>query len=539
MEIDLAYVLVTVITIGWLYYWLTKDHDYFHHKPIPSMAVWPIVGSTGPLFFKKHSFTEFVKIIYDKFDGVKVFGLFDANAPLYVIRDPEMIKKIGIKDFDHFMNHRPIWGQAEGDHPNLLFAKSLFVLNDQKWRDMRVTLSPAFTGSKMRQMFELVVECSASMAQFFQKESQLSGRSQVYEMKDVFSRFTNDVIATCAFGIKVDSLRNPKNEFYAHGNVMFKFDTLAALIRTFGHRYIPSVMSYFGIDLLDRVHNTYFSSLIKQAIKSRETQGIVRPDMVHLLMQARKGMLKNQHEIEQNESFATVKEFEHGKGTSSIVMTEVEMIAQCLIFFVAGFDTVSTCLTFLAYELTINSDVQKRLYEEILETHESLNGKPLNYDTLQKMKYMDMVVSESLRKWPPVPAIDRLCVQDYEFDDGQGMKFTIEKGAAIWLPFHGLHHDPKYYVNPEQFLPERFSDENKANINPNAYLPFGIGPRNCIGSRFALMEVKAIVFYMLMKFSFERTEKTQVPLKLAKGYLGVHSRNGVFVEFKLRQPLTN
>ncbi|XP_053688973.1 probable cytochrome P450 9f2 [Sabethes cyaneus] len=537
MEIDLRYVLVAVAIIWSIYRWLTKNHDYFHHKPIPSMAVRLFVGSTGPLLFRKRSFTEFIKQVYDKYKGVKVFGLFDANSPLYVIRDPELIKTIAVKDFDHFMDHRPIFGNADGDHPNLVFAKSLFVLNDQKWRNMRVTLSPAFTGSKMRHMFELVLQCCEKLAEYYQTECHKRDGSTLCEMKDVFSRFTNDVIATCAFGIEIDSSRNRDNEFYQHGKDMFKFDSLVALIRTLGHRYIPSVMSFFGIDMIDRVHNSYFSKLIKDAVKARETHGILRPDMIHLLLQARKGMLKHHQEDDKNDSFATVKESDLGKGETSKLMTEVEMIAQCLIFFVAGFDTVSTCLTFLMYELTLNPEVQEKLYEEICETNSALNGKALDYDTLQKMKYLDMVVSESLRKWSPVAAIDRLCVRDYELDDGEGLKFTIEKGAAVWFPFHGLHHDPKYYPNPEKFIPERFDDENRANIQPGTYLPFGIGPRNCIGSRFALMEVKAIIYYMLRHFSFVRTEKTQVPLKLATGFLGLHSKDGVFVEFKLRKTL--
>ncbi|XP_058837423.1 cytochrome P450 9e2-like [Topomyia yanbarensis] len=535
MEVDLVHVLAVVATIGLLYHWLTKDHGYFHSKPIPSLPVKPIVGSTAELLFRKCSFTEYIKRVYDQFEGVKVFGLFDANLPFFVVRDPKLIKHIGIRDFDYFMDHRPIFGRSDSDHPDLVFAKSLFVLNEQKWKNMRITLSPAFTGSKMRQMFELVVECCESTATFYRDEWLSKGTAQVYEVKDVFSRYCNDVIATCAFGIKVDSFRNRENEFFCHGRDMFKFIGFKAMLRTFGHRYIPSVMSYLGIDFIEHYHNIYFSSIIKNAVSMREKQGIFRPDMVHLLMQARKGILKHQHEKAQKEGFATVEESDIGKGVSSHSMSEVEMIAQCLLFFLAGFDTVSTNLTFLTYELTINPDVQNKLYEEIVATHESLNGGPLNYETLQKMHYMDMVVSESLRKWPPVPAVDRLCVRNYELDDGEGLKFTIDKGTAVWFPVQGLHHDPKYFPNPEQFIPERFSDENIGNIDLGTYLPFGIGPRNCIGSRFALMEVKAIVYYMLLNFSFEMTEKTQVPLQLANGYIGLHSKEGLFVEFKPRR----
>lgn len=139
----------------------------------------------------------------------------------------------------------------------------------------------------------------------------------------------------------------------------------------------------------------------------------------------------------------------------------------------------------MAYELNANPDIQQKLYEEIEETHRSLGGKKLTYDAVQNMKYLDMVVSETLRLWPPAPNTDRLCVKDYKHDDGQ-CKFTIEKGTVVMIPIVGLHLDEKYWDNPTKFNPERFSDDNKKNIIPGSYAPFGLGPRNCIVSLVAL-----------------------------------------------------
>ncbi|XP_055589840.1 cytochrome P450 9e2-like [Uranotaenia lowii] len=457
--------------------------------------------------------------------------MFEVNMPLFVLRDLSLIKQITVKDFDHFMDHRPIFG-TKSESPDQLFVKMLFTMTDQRWRNMRATLSPAFTGSKMRQMFELVVNCAESMADFYRGHV---GNGKEYEMKDIFSRFTNDVIATCAFGIQVDSSRERENEFFRTGKDMMDFGKIGTILRLFACRLMPSITSALGIDIIGRKHNRYFSSLIREAVNARESRGIVRPDMINLLMQARKGSLKHQQETEEGEGFAIVKEPLLGSTKSTNTMTETEMIAQCLLFFLAGFDTVSTCLTFLAYELTINPDIQGKLYEEIAETHKILGGKSLTYDALQKMKYMDMVVSESLRLWSPVPAIDRLCVKDYTLDDGQGLKFTIEKGTGIWIPIHAIHRDPKYYPSPEKFIPERFSEANRTNLNPDAYLPFGVGPRACIGSRFALMEVKAIVYYMLRVFTLNRTDATQVPLKLAKTFAGMNPESGVHVKLRLRE----
>lgn len=535
MEVDLLHVSAVLAILGLLYHLLTRNNGYFHDKPIPSLAVWPLFGSTAPLLLKRYSFTDYIKNIYDKFAGAKVFGLFDTTTPFFVLRDPELIKQIGVKDFDHFVDHRPTFGDAgDADNPHGLFGKSLFAMNGQRWREMRAILSPAFTGSKMRQMFGLMTECAENTVSYYENQVKGGGSLEV-EVKDMLTRLGMDVIASCAFGMKIDSIKDRDNEFVRQGQQMMQFGRLSVIIKMIAMRIFPKLMPKWGVDIIDREQAVYFTRIIQDTVRTRESQGIVRHDMVDLLLQARKGILEHQHEKEVHEGFATVQESEVGKAQVSKTMTETEMIAQCLIFFLAGFDTVSTIATFLMYELVRNPDIQERLYEEVQQMHESLGGKSITYDSLQKMKYLDMVVSETLRMWPAGGAIDRICVRDYTLDDGEGLKFTIEKGACVWFPVYGLHHDPQYFPDPSRFDPERFNDENKGNINLGAYIPFGIGPRNCIGSRFALMEVKSITYQLLVKFSLHKNENTQIPVQLKKGFTGLGAENGVHVQFQARK----
>lgn len=134
-----------------------------------------------------------------------------------VIRDLELIKQITVKDFEHFLDHRDFFLDEESEP---LFGKSLFMLKGQKWRDMRATLSPAFTGSKMRQMFQLVVETSEQATSIMMKEANASKGPYVPEMKDIFTRFTNDVIATSAFGVQV-RIQNKKFQLIKLQSLIF------------------------------------------------------------------------------------------------------------------------------------------------------------------------------------------------------------------------------------------------------------------------------------------------------------------------------
>ncbi|XP_058820111.1 probable cytochrome P450 9f2 [Topomyia yanbarensis] len=526
-----ALALFAWLAVAALHKWITSNKKYFARKQIPSMEVKLLFGSTGPLIFKQYSFHGFIQYIYNKYSDAKVFGMFDAMTPILVVRDPELIKKITIKDFEYFADHRPMFGDSNNDNPYSIFGKTLFAMSGEKWRNTRATLSPAFTGSKMRQMFKLVIECCENVSKHYLNQTK---ESQKVGLGDLFHRFCTDVIASCAFGFETDSFGDRDNDFFTNGKKMMQFDRFSVALRIFGFKFFPSLMGKLGIDIIDRAQARYFRTIIIQAIQERRDKGIVREDMIQLLIQAKNGMLRRQQETDIDEGFSTVKESEIGKSIAPANMTENEMIAQAFIFFLGGFETVSTTLTFLVHDLVMNPDVQVKLYEEIKATDKELGDKTLNYDVLQKMKYMDMVVTESMRIRPAVALLDRICTREYVLDDGEGLKITVDKGTTIWVPVQGLHHDPQYYPNPTKFDPERFNPENRDTINPFTYLPFGTGPRNCIGCRFALMEVKALIYYLLLRFSFERSENTQVPLKLRKGYTIVASESEVYVDFKRR-----
>lgn len=264
---------------------------------------------------------------------------------------------------------------------------------------------------------------------------------------------------------------------------------------------LPFISHYFNVGILDKGITKFFRSIIVEMMETRKANNIHRPDMINILMQVRDGWLERTSTDAAKEAsvdgFATVHESNVGKAVVTRKWTDDELNAQCFLFFFAGFETSSTILSFAAYELLINPDIQQRLYEEIADTEEELQGKGLAYDAIQKMKYMDQVVSEILRKWPPFVNIDRHCVKDYQLDHS-GKRFKIEKKSVVWFPAYALHHDPQYYPAPERFDPERFSDENRGNIVQGTYIPFGIGPRNCIGAC-----IYSLVFIEMDDFSFQ------------------------------------
>ncbi|KAF5271171.1 hypothetical protein FQR65_LT17686 [Abscondita terminalis] len=447
-----------------LYYKASKSLHYWKDRGVAHLRPLPVFGNLASVAFKRISVFDQMRNWYNHFRNERYFGVHDLIIPVLILRDLELIKRITVKDFEYFTDHNNL--VTEDIEP--LMEKSLLILKGQRWRNMRATLSPSFTGNKMKLMFALMSECAEEFTRHFQN---LNQNLVVVEMKDICTRFTNDVIATTAFGVKCNSLDDKKNQFYAMGYKRHPYKTRKGRAGT--------------------------------------------TDMINLLMEARK------------------QKIDYPK--QNLIINDEDITAQAITFFFAGFETSSTAMTFIAYELALNEDVQKRLQEEIDDTLFHCQGK-LTYDALNDMKYMDMVVSEAIRKWPPAFFIDRLCVKDY-FVKPVSSKETgllIEKGTMIQIPIIGIHRDPKYHPNPDAFDPERFNEDNKHKIEPFTYIPFGSGPRRCIATRFALMESKILMFHLLSKFDIVRIKKTLHPMETSKLPFNIAPAKGVWLGLRLR-----
>ncbi|KMQ85974.1 cytochrome p450 9e2-like protein [Lasius niger] len=431
----------------------------------------------------------------------------DTGTPAVFLRDPELIKDVMVKDFDYFHDHRSF----VDERLDPIFGKNIFALRGDRWREMRNTLSPSFTANKMKIMFDLISKCSSEFVNYLVDHPELCVS---IETKQIFRRYTTDVIATAGFGISVNSMKDQNNEFYMRGIEINKsFSGVLAMFKIVFMLSFPRFAKFLGMTgFVSPSTSEFFKRIVGETIRTREEQGIVRPDMIHLLMQAR-----------------------NKDGSSNHKMTLDDIVPQCFGFFLAGFDTTSTLMCFVAHELAVNRDIQDRLYEEVKQ--HLVEGNEISYESLSKMTYMDMVLSETLRKYPPVVFNDRLCTKNYELPPAQpGYKSVIvESNSVMMIPVYALHHDPKYYPNPNKFDPERFSEENKDNIVPYTYLPFGHGPRKCIGNRFALMETKILMANLLQKFILKRTEKTVEPVVFDKSDFNLQPEGGFWIALEKRE----
>ena len=433
----------------------------------------------------------------------KYVDVFEFDSPLLVIRDLDLIKSITMKNFDHFPNHRMTFD------PDLepLFSNNLFSLHDGRWKEVRNMLSPAFTSSKMKSMFVLMCNCAKEYGDYF--ASLPVDQSKEFELKDAFSKYTNDVIATCAFGIDVNSMKNPKNTFYVYGRQATNFGISQAL-RFFAARKFPWLCRLLSIKILKQEIGDFFRELVASTIKLRDENGIVRPDMIQLMMETRR------------------------KLGSDKELTIDDMTAQALIFFFAGFEGTSTLMCFAAYEIGINDQVQKRLQEEIDQVLEDCKGQ-VTYEAINGMKYLEAVILESFRMYPAAIGSDRVCVKPFELPPRvPGAKpYVVQRNDVVWIPIYSIQHDPQYYSEPKKFNPDRFYNSKQLS-NSLPFLTFGVGPRMCIGNRFALLETKVLLFYIFAKCNLTPCAKSSIPLKLYARGLTIIPKNGFWLKIQPR-----
>ena len=179
-------------------------------------------------------------------------------------------------------------------------------------------------------------------------------------------------------------------------------------------------------------------------------------------------------------------------------MSYEEIAANVFIFYIAGTESSSSTIAYTLYELIQNESLMERAKTDIRKNLEKHDGK-VTYESIQDMKFIDLCVKETLRKYPALPILNRECTKDYKIPD---MNFVIKKGTSVIISLLGVSRDEKYFPNPEKYDPDRFADDRN-DFFSDMYMPFGAGPRNCLAYRMGLVIVKVAIVKLLMNFKFK------------------------------------
>ncbi|KFO19782.1 cytochrome P450 3A14 [Fukomys damarensis] len=475
MDFSLETWVLLALSLVLLYQYGTYRHGLFKRLGIPGPKPLPFFGT---LLGYRQGAWKFDTECYKKYG--KIWGLYDGQQPILAITEPDMIKAVLVKEcYSAFTNRRRLG-------PAGFMKKALSTSEDEEWKRIRTLLSPTFTSGKLKEMFPIIKQYGDVLVKNLRCQAE---KGKPVNLKEVFGAYSMDVITATSFGVNVDSLNNPHDPFVEKASKILKFNFFHPLLLSIVlFPFLTPVYEMLNISIFPRDSVKFFTKFVKKMKENRlEPNQKQRVDFLQLMM--------NSHTSKDTKSYKA--------------LSDMEIVAQSIIFIFGGYETTSNTLSFIMHILATHPDVQKKLQQEIDTT---LPNKAFpTYDVMMEMEYLDMVVNETLRLYPIANRIERMCKKDIEING-----VFIPKGTAVMVPTFALQKDSKYWPEPDKFFPERFSKKNKEKIDPYIYMPFGNGPRNCIGMRFALMNMKLALIRVLQNFSLQPCKETQVPLTLGK-----------------------
>ncbi|XP_020607814.1 cytochrome P450 3A41-like [Orbicella faveolata] len=474
----------------------------FKKLGIPGPPPWPFVGNLPEISKKPGQPFLVEKELAEKYG--RVFGYYLGRIPAYMISDVDLLKQILVKEFSKFPN-RPL---ANFGGQGMSSRKGLLQLEDEDWRRIRTTITPTFSAVKLKQIAPLIHQSCDTLCKKLEKIAQ-SGEK--VDMWRTYGKFTMEVILASAFGVQV-GIQTSDDELYT--------SNAEKLFQQPGFSFVLMVFPFMR-PVLQLVTSLFFHSSATEAAASAAFIMKAAEEVLHLRRESGVSQRKDLLEL-MLRAEVTDKD---GKHVSKL--SDDEVLAQSFTFILAGYETTSNALAYTTYCLALNPEVQEKLIEEI---DEAVGDKETaDYETVQNLEYLDMVLCEALRLYPPAFRFGRICSESCTLN---GVHFLKDTMAIV--PVYHLHRDPEYWPDPETFDPERFSPEAKQKRSPYCYLPFGTGPRSCIGMRFALIEAKLALVHLLKRFTFQRSAETEVPLQL-KAAVTMAPKNGIQVKIISRK----
>ncbi|CAG9764093.1 unnamed protein product [Ceutorhynchus assimilis] len=476
---------------------------YWERKGVPQFDPDLIFGDTKPLLTGSKSVQGYFQDVYEagRKKSDKHVGIYNFWQPEYVPIDLNIIKRIVTTDFNYF--------DARGLYHSKFdkFSENMFTLDGAEWKDRRVKITPTFTSGKIKIMFETVLEKASELSKAIIREADAN---KAIAVKELMARYGTDTFASVGFGLECNTLRDADNIFRQIGRKALKPNLIGFFLEL---TFPANLLAACGHTLVPKDVEAYFTNIVSDTLKFRESNDVKRNDFLQLLLQQKKREAGNDGDVVVSDDKKN--------------LTEQEIINEAFLFYLVGFETSAGTMTFALLELAQNPQMQDKLREEILANLDKHNGK-FTYESLSEMEYLDRILKETLRKYPVLAVYPRACSKDYKIP---GTDVVLKKGTKVHIPAIGIHRDPEYYPNPEEFDPERFTPENIAKRPDFAYLPFGEGPRQCIGMRFARVQTKIGIATSIKDYRITLDERTQLPLQFDHASIGFTLKKDIMLRF--------
>uniref|UniRef100_A0A3P8TAA8 Cytochrome P450, family 4, subfamily F, polypeptide 3 n=1 Tax=Amphiprion percula TaxID=161767 RepID=A0A3P8TAA8_AMPPE len=366
------------------------------------------------------------------------------------------------------------------DHLRPWLGQSLLISNGEEWSRRRRLLTPAFHFDILK---NYVAKFNSSANTMHDKWCRLVAEGQTtLEMFDHITLMTLDSLLKCAFSYN-SNCQESTSEY------------VSAIVK----------LSDLIIDRRQNIlhHWDWFYWKTEQGKQFKQALSIVHR-FTREVVQKRRALINQQRETEaqsnrtktpqRKKDFVDIillSEDEDGQGLS-----DEEIQAEASTFMFAGHDTTASAICWTLYNLARHSHYQEKCRQEVMDVTQEQDGHEIEWEDLSNLPFTTMCIRESLRLHSPVQAVTRRYTQDMALPEGR----TVPQGAICLVSIYGTHHNPAVWTDPHEFNPLRFDPTNAQSRASHAFIPFSSGPRNCIGQKFALAELRVVVALTLLRF---------------------------------------
>uniref|UniRef100_A0A182PZB2 Uncharacterized protein n=1 Tax=Anopheles epiroticus TaxID=199890 RepID=A0A182PZB2_9DIPT len=396
------------------------------------------------------------------------------NYPSFQVCDPKVIAQV--------MQARTVEKTIIYDFMKPWLGTGLVVSTGAKWYQRRKLITPTFH-FKMLQDFLVIMNLQTDV---LIEKLKRNANSKDFDIYEHVTYCALDIISESAMGVKLNTQQQPNSEY-----VMAVKELSDIILK----RLFSFLREYPWAFQFTKAHR-----------RQKELLKIVH-DFAYNVISERKKQLQDEREQQLTQQ-QLEEEDVYGKRRMNMLdlllnvtiddkpLSDTDIREEVDTFMFAGHDTTTSCISFAAYYLSQDAVIQQRVYDEIQAVvGPDAKTQMLTSATLQELKYLEMVISETLRMNPSVPIIGRRSAGDMVIDG-----VTIPKGMDFGILLYALHNDPVENPDPTRFDPERFSDEVYKHRQPYSYIPFSVGARNCIGQRYAMLEVKTMLVKLVANY---------------------------------------
>ncbi|KAG4075516.1 hypothetical protein HA402_003341 [Bradysia odoriphaga] len=447
-----------------------------------------------------------------------IVGFYFGGRPQLMITDLELIRRVLVKDFHKFSDRSQCI--PGGVHPVPILQKMIVWSHFHAWRNLRASISPSFSSSNLNAMELLMVPSIDKLVSELDEKAKCG---EEFNVKSFIYDFTFSNASKCVFGLDL-SLKQLTSEvkgFLEVATPRLDKSLLAKILVLF-----PS-LSFIAYPLRVWWERFRFYMLwsseglcyevAKKIVRNRKNTNIQSVDFLQLLMKTKRVKASGHTDLEMISEDVRSKNKLMSKEWQSENLSDDEIVTNAMVLLFGSYETTAVTLQCCLHNLVTHQSIQEELRADL---RKAVGNKRVTFSTLSDVPLLNRIVKETLRMFPPVSLfVTRVANEHYEYEGT-----VIPKGMPVFIGVSSIHNDPVLWPDPGEFRPARF----ESSFDKLTFLPFGAGPKNCLGLRFAYMELQLTIAKLILTYRFEPGPSTEKKIITTETFATLSPKNGVF-----------